>query len=84
MKILQKTAEKKKRIELEVRKIHETLKILKHNLQVKYSDTSRIRVRKICYPNVRIAIAGRKKLISDKIGPCDFFLNKNTGEISFL
>ncbi|MEJ5230216.1 MAG: FapA family protein [Pseudothermotoga sp.] len=80
--IMQKIQTVKHTFEKQLYKVRNALKILRVNVSSeKLRLNATIKVRRICHPNVRIGIGLSSKLNTDRVGPCEFFLNKATGNI---
>lgn len=82
--IMQKVQIAKHSLVEQLRKVRKALSILKATVDVENLRLgATIKVRRVCHPNVRIGIGLSTKLITDRIGPCEFFLNKDTGKIEW-
>lgn len=80
--LLQKTQQAKFAFEKQLHRIRNAINIMKHNIQIdKLKFGAKIRVRRICHANVKIGIGLVSRLNSEELGPCEFFLDKSTGEI---
>jgi len=80
--IMQKIQTAKQYFEKQLYKIRNALNILKVSINTeKIRDGATIKIKRICHPNVRIGIGLSSKLNTDRVGPCEFFLNKDTRNI---
>lgn len=82
--LLEKIQTTKFAFEKQLQKIRNSLNILKLNIQVdKLKFGARVKIRKLCHPNVKVGIGLISKLNADEIGPCEFFLDRNSGKITY-
>ncbi|WP_448531436.1 DUF342 domain-containing protein [Pseudothermotoga sp.] len=74
--IMQKIMSAKDVLQKRLHKVRTALNILRHRADhSKLRLKARIRVRRACHQNVRVRIGLSSKVITDKLGPCEFFLN---------
>ncbi|HBT39868.1 MAG TPA: hypothetical protein DEA64_07065, partial [Pseudothermotoga sp.] len=70
-------------LQKQLHRVRTALNVLKYQADPsKVRPRARIKIRRACHQNVRVRIGFSSKLITDRLGPCEFFSNEK-GNIEY-